>query len=59
MCFIGNKFRVTSSCLIRFMANLVSKKSHFQPGFRTIIPKVQDDDQCVMHVSPMKVVLLS
>ena len=41
-----------------FVADLVSKNDRFQPRFRTIVLKVQDDRQCVKHMSPMRAVLL-
>ena len=53
-----NKFCVILSHPARSIANSVSKNGNFQPVFRTIVLKVQDDRQCVKWESPMQAVLL-
>ena len=47
MCIIYGTFGLISSHLARFRADYVSRNDRFQAVFRTIILKVQVDDQCV------------
>ena len=54
----ANKFRCVLSRLARSTADLVSKNGLFWAVFRTIIPKTQDDRQCVKCAFAMRAVVL-
>ena len=59
MCIIYTKFCMIVSRLARSMADLVCKNDHFLLFLRMTVLKVEDDQQCAKHVSPMRAVLLA